>query len=380
MGKHDTERADTPIGRPKSGYIPQLDGLRALAVLVVILSHAGIPFIRGGKSGVLVFFALSGFLITTILARELTRTGSVDFRKFYIRRVLRLAPALVTVVAFVTVVALLLPSAPESKASLEAIPSVLLYYNNWIQLAFGGDAMGWYPHFWSLAVEEQFYLVWPFIMFLAFKWKGLPAVAWTGLIGAVLSVLDKLFLWHGEAGRQAGTDFAADGLLLGCSLAALMVIGSPRLATVCKALFWPAVAALLAAAVLGNSSGSASTAQYELFGKLFWPLAVVSSVVIINTLVTGTAPRFVMAVLAWKPMVHIGRISYGMYLWHIIILAGLKSDWNPSRSVPVITLELLVLTVIVASLSFRYIEQPFLKRKNKFETVNPGAERAVVRA
>lgn len=353
------------VGRRSRGYFPALDGLRAVAVAVVMLSHVGIPGFSGGKTGVLLFFALSGFLISGILLKQLDRTGRVDFKRFYGGRFLRLLPAMVLVIAATMGLALLWPQREQSQESLTAVPYVLLYVNNWAQVA--GVETGWFSHFWSLAVEEQFYMLWPAILWLLHRWKGRSAVAIFALAGALGSIVLKQFV-DGSNGRQAGTDFAADALLLGCALAAGLPIWGPVIARWAKIAFWPAVAVLTASMVLGNSGGGGTSEQYELFGRMWWPLAAIASTIVIAgpTSVAG-APRWVPSVLSWAPVAYIGRVSYGMYLWHILLLALINSPLNPLDGLLVRTALLFVSTVAIAALSFHFVEQPFLAMKQRFE-------------
>jgi peptidoglycan/LPS O-acetylase OafA/YrhL len=353
------------IGRPTHGYFPALDGLRAVAVATVMLSHLGAPGFSGGKTGVLVFFTLSGFLITSILMRELGQTGAVSFRRFYIRRFLRLLPAMIVVIAATAVLALVWPSNPASGASLRSIPYALLYVVNWTQVAAVDP--GWFGHFWSLAVEEQFYLLWPAALFLLWRWKGARAVAWTALAGAMTSVLVKQLADYAP-GRHAGTDFAADALLLGAGLAAVLSRNDAWVRVAARILFWPAIVGVVAALTLGDSGSASSTFQYRLFGQVWWPVVSVSSAVIIAALVCASAPRWVGQILTWGPIAYLGRISYGMYLWHIALLAVISSDLNPLHDSPLARLVLLFAsTIAIASASFELVERPFLRKKRTYE-------------
>jgi peptidoglycan/LPS O-acetylase OafA/YrhL len=349
------------------GYIPALDALRAFAVGIVILSHAGLRFAQGGKTGVLVFFVLSGYLITSVLLNEQAITSRVSFRRFYARRVLRLAPALVVVIIATSLFALTQRHTAEGHETLRAIPAVVLYVSNWRQVIVGPNSGGWFGHFWSLAVEEQFYLVWPTVLALSYRWKRLPGVAIVALVGAVASLLEKIIVAHEASGRQAGTDFAADGLLLGCALAAWVAIGvGPRARRWLSRCLWPATVAIVIATVYGRSDDSGSLHQYETFGRVYWPITVVAATVVVAVLVIGTVPSWLRRVLAWRPLVYLGRISYGMYLWHLVILGALVA-WLPGQGAAIRTVELFTLTIGVASLSYRYVERPFLRRKRRLE-------------
>ena len=151
------------------GHRRALDGLRGVAVLAVLGFHGGVPFMRGGFLGVDVFFVLSGFLITSLLYEEWRRTGAIRLRAFYMRRVLRLLPALILLLLALTIYAIWLPW-PDQRARLRAeIAFTLLYVANWA-LAFRlVPDLGFLAHAWSLAIEEQFYLVWPLALLLLLR-------------------------------------------------------------------------------------------------------------------------------------------------------------------------------------------------------------------
>jgi peptidoglycan/LPS O-acetylase OafA/YrhL len=169
------------VGRPLSGYIPELDGMRALAVSVVMLSHIGFPWAHGGKGGVLVFFVLSGYLITSVLVRELQKSRRLSLKSFYIRRALRLVPALLAVTVATTAYALVSRGSEMSQATLQSVPAVLLYVINWQQVVFGSASAGYFNHFWTLAVEEQFYILWPVILLVIYRWRGREERRWRSL-------------------------------------------------------------------------------------------------------------------------------------------------------------------------------------------------------
>jgi peptidoglycan/LPS O-acetylase OafA/YrhL len=336
-------------------------------VIIVVLSHAGVPGFGGGKTGVLLFFVLSGYLITSILLRELDRTGRVRFGRFYIRRALRLYPALITatvVTALVSIAFLIRGNnSSTASASLEAIPSVVLYFNNWVPIFSPDTKMGYFSHFWSLAVEEQFYLVWPIFLLLLYRWKKLPGVLTAALIGAGMSLVFKIVIWDGGASRQGGTDFASDGLLLGCALAALLAM-RPLPAWIGRAAFWPALAGLAAAVVLGDS-GTGDPAAYEIFGRVFWPIAVVAATLLVLGLVTSTTPVWAQRLLESRVMVYLGRISYGIYLWHILVM---NAVWFLTDSPLIVAPITLAGAIGIAALSFRFVELPFLRQKRKYES------------
>jgi peptidoglycan/LPS O-acetylase OafA/YrhL len=306
-------------------YRPELDGVRGIAILLVLGAHLGVPGFAadGGLAGVTLFFVLSGYLITSILARELTTTGRIQLVRFYARRTLRLLPCLIAVLAAAAILyALGAYGQPPATLPLTFI-AVLFYVANWAGL--GGLELGTLAHTWSLAVEEQFYLVWP--LALALGLRSRRAFGFALLIVAVL-VTPYRFLIPNEAHLLVGTDTHLDALFLGGAIALL----GARLPG------WAGWLGLVGVAVLG-STWMANGLQWYL------PLGAVASVAIL-----AAAPKR----LAWAPLAYLGRISYGLYLWHyLFIWWGLP--W------PVV----FGLSLAVAYGSYRCIELPFLRLKSK---------------
>ena len=308
---------------------PELDGVRGIAILIVLLAHARAPgfAVDGGVAGVTLFFVLSGYLITGILAREINETGHANLARFYARRALRLLPALLVVLVVSTIAYELDVWGPPPATLPLTIVAVLAYMGNWAGIA--GLQLGVLAHTWSLAIEEQFYLVWPLVLIagLRFRWFGLVL-----LVAAVLVTPYRFTMGDGSH-IFAGTDAHVDGLLIGSAIA---LLGS-RLPS------WAGWAGIVAIVVLGVT--------WQTTGGLVWflPMATVASALI----VAG-----VPAALGWAPLAYVGKISYGLYLWHyLFIWSGLA--W------PVVV----VVSLVVASLSYRYLEAPFLRLKDRM----PGA-------
>lgn len=323
------------------GYRPALDGLRGVAILLVVAQHALVPgFARSGSVGVTLFFVLSGFLITTLLLEEQDWHGRISIGAFYVRRARRLLPALA---AFLVVMATL--SVPAV-----AIASAALYAANWVQVA--GYAIDPLSHTWSLAVEEQFYLVWP-VLFVAVglsrRWLLAGIAVAIGLrIGAWMLTGDRELTFFATATRA---DAILAGSLLAVTVRARAWQPGPRLVTA-------AVAALAVASVVPD---------YGFLAFVGLPAATAGSVVLVG-LAASSTPR----VLAWPSLVYIGAISYGLYLWHGPLLYWAR----PTGSAAMIGLGV-VAAVAIAALSHRYVERPFLRRKatadNPGESDRPGA-------
>ena len=344
-------------------YVPGIDGLRALAVVAVILYHAQLAWIPGGFLGVEVFFVVSGFLITSLLLSEVRNDGSVALGNFWVRRARRLLPALFLVLAVTSVLALLL--APGEVASLRGdVLAALVYLTNWdfiIASKSYFEVMGRPPlvqHLWSLAVEEQFYVFWPLIFIAGMKYLGKRRFAWAIAAAALLSTLWMALLFHEDTDPSRvyyGTDTRAGALLIGCALAFWWSPWRLRanIAAPAKVLLnVVGFAALLAVLrILWVTDEFDPTLYRGGFAKLSLLTAVVIAVTVHPAALLGK-------VLAWPPLVWIGKRSYGLYLWHWPIFQFTRPDQDiPIGGLPNLVLRL-ALTVGAAELSYRYVEMP----------------------
>ena len=228
-GAHASSSAkeQTPA-RPKSRYIPALDGLRTLAVVAVVLYHLNLTWAQGGLLGVTVFFVLSGYLITRLLINEVSKTGRIDLKSFWIRRIRRLFPAVVTVVAVTCALCTIFNHVMLTKMRPDILPS-LLFFNNWWQIAQDvsyfnalGDPSP-LTHFWSLAIEEQFYLVWPpLLLAMVSMHMSKPNTRRVVLGLAAISAIAMMLLYNPAADPSRvyyGTDTRVFSLLLGAWMA-----------------------------------------------------------------------------------------------------------------------------------------------------------------
>ena len=367
--------ASTPE-RPTIVYQPALDGLRALAVVAVLLFHAEVPGLSGGYLGVSVFFTLSGFLITSLLAFETEATGRVALGNFFARRARRLLPASVLCIAIIVALSTVTDwFAGVAELRRQAIGS-LLQVANWVFLFGEGSyqelfqqasgAVSPLEHYWSLAIEEQFYWVWP----LAFL--GLVTVVRSRrdqvrLLGA-LTLLAALcapliaVLWGGDAAYWATPARAAE-ILVG-ALLALVIAGKevdPRWSVLAPV----AVLALVVAFVTFPASGGPAYS-----GAL--PLVGVASAALLLGL---QAPGPVRTALGVAPAVWLGRISYGVYLYHWPIFVVLDERRTGLDTLPLLGVRL-ALTLAVAQLSFTFFEQPIRRgRRGSVPASRPGAGR-----
>lgn len=328
-----------------SGYNPSLDGLRALAVLLVVITHTlGGP--SGWTLGVDIFFVLSGFLITNVVVSELARRGTASLKRFYIRRVFRLFPAL-----FVFLVAVLLWTQvfapPQGIAMVHGtVISGLLYIENWHIIAVGQVGSVIFPrdpaaHVWSLSVEEQFYLVWPLILIAAWAWKGKRAALIVALCGLLVAMGDTFGLaWFGTTfGRvYYGTDARAVQLLAGCSVALLAQCGLvPRVPRIVSA------GALVTILVIG-----------------VFPLPLIyqqSATALLSGLLIAGLSQHEFWLLTTRPARWLGERSYAIYLWHPFVGVILFYQFHVGDGLGMLVMVLL-LSLVSADMSYRWVEAP----------------------
>ncbi|MEP6623247.1 MAG: acyltransferase family protein [Acidimicrobiia bacterium] len=346
-------------GATRFGYHPALDGIRALAVLGIIAYHDNYHWARGAFLGVDAFLVLSGFLITTLLVVEYRRTDRVGLVAFWGRRARRLVPALLLVLVFVALYTHHFVT-PWERASIrdDGLAS-LFYVANW---RFILDKQSYFTlfsaasplrHMWSLAIEEQFYVIWPLIVFACLRigrgsMKVLACVTGFGIVASVAAMAATYR--SGDPSRAYyGTDTRAHVLLIGALVAMLLLSWRPsdRTRTIVMALGPIALAATL---LEWNHFSDTDPAFYRGRSVLF---AVVIAIVIIAAMNGGIVQR----ILALRPLPWIGRISYGLYLWHWPLTVWLV----PSRvhvGPDVLNLIRLALTFSAAILSYYFIERP----------------------
>jgi peptidoglycan/LPS O-acetylase OafA/YrhL len=332
--------------------MPQLDGVRALAVLAVVGVHADLPFTLGGGVGVDIFFVLSGFLITTILVREVNGSGRIRLGAFYARRALRLFPALILVAAVTAIVWAAFPWAPMRSDTLWGTLAAVTYTSSWVR-AFDLSGLAYMGHAWSLSVEEHFYLVWPLLLLLFARTRRFRGLVLTVTAAAITYrvLADTLLDWSAER-IYNGPDTRAEQLLIGCSLAVLLYRSHRRVG------LGPALiaAGLLTAAVLVPIELTLIPGGSTVAG--------VAAAVLIAHMVTDER-SWLVRLLATPPLVWVGERSYGIYLWHRPIFGLL---FGAGLAAPVMAGLGLALTLIIPALSYRFVEQPFLRMKRRYET------------
>jgi peptidoglycan/LPS O-acetylase OafA/YrhL len=342
------------------GHQPALDGLRGLAVLLVLVFHAAHNWLRGGYVGVDVFFVLSGFLITALLIGEWGQTDTISLPAFYRRRVARLLPALTLVLLGIGVLLVFVAKARGSAPYLWGVIGAIAFANNWIIVA-SGSALG-HPlqPTWSLAVEEQFYLLWPLALLFLLK-RGVSRAAIFALVAAAsVSAVVASLLWarlSPSVNLYDSTLPHAVELLVGCALAIVWHEG--RLP---QALRWTptALAGLGVLVWLAIRSKIDQNAPWD----CWW-----AALSVVPLLVVGLErpDSLVSRALSIRPLRRVGRVSYGIYLYSLPVIMAVSHLLPNVRGINLWLSPLVRVTAvfIVAELSWRYVEQPFLRRYSR---------------
>ncbi len=302
-----------------------LDGLRTLAIALVVLYHLHVPQFEGGWIGVTVFFVLSGYLITTLLLRERRTTGTIRLGSFWVKRLLRLYPALIALV----VVGLLLWNwvGDYKGASFSASEAafIALSYTGNLYRSFWDTTQGVFAHTWSLSMEEQFYLVWPPVLLLLMAVRSRRRVLLAGLAVVVVGASVASWLSYRTPSGSATPDVYFSPVLgvvplaTGCLLALLLDVD--RVRAVASGVAGHVATWLGIAAVLGVQFWiDDDWTQHAWTFGLLMPLTGVLSALLIGGLVSVRTP--VSAALSWQPMAWFGRrVSYAAYLWHPLVFA-----------------------------------------------------------
>lgn len=376
---HQPPPATTPTPRTGGallGHSPALDGLRGLALVLVLVYHfTGVDGpLPGGWAGVDVFFVLSGFLITALLLDEHALHGRVRLGRFYARRALRLLPALLVMLAVWTMLLLAfndttwfgaVPSGGKTGGPVQIVPAlgdvglVLTYGVNWVHALFHGHApLG---HLWSLAVEEQFYLGWPLLLLLLLRLPSARRV-WPVLLLALASAALPFVLYDGGAGKDRiyfGTDTRAVGLLLGAA-AALIWRRRRCVGAAARLAGGRAWAGLL---VVGGVAGYLANLPAKF---LVAPALLALAVAQVVPYLLDQPASLLGRAMSLRWLTWVGRRSYALYLWHY-----LWATWTHPLPLGV-GLPLGVLGALAcAVLSWRYVEAPALRYAARFKAPRP---------
>lgn len=353
-----------------ASHIPSLDGLRAFSVALVLIGHVAAthgapawmdrPIITSlGNIGVRFFFLISGFLITTLLLREMDRHGRLHLGHFYIRRAYRILPAAFTYIGVIWACHLAgwidLRFHIASKTTVDsAIPDLIHALT--FTANYNHDYNWYYNHLWSLSVEEQFYMIWPFALLYLGKMHG----RWACVAALLLCpfVRAAMYMWGDGPEIALNREFQAiaDALATGC-LAALLhqQIGQSKAAS--RFLAHPLLPPLVGAGLLAMGYGSALISRPFAYvvGQIFSNLGII----IVLQHVIRSPHTWAGQVLNWRPMVWVGTMSYSLYLWQEPFLYFHADTWATRFPVN------LILSFVAAWLSYRLIEKPFLKLREK---------------
>jgi len=350
-GKPATEVTSPPT---RLGYQPVLDGLRAIAVALVVLFHALPNQFRGGWVGVDIFFALSGFLITTLLILERKDSGRVSLGQFYLRRIARLMPAFFVMIILYVAITMVTKTGAARTDVLHTAWLTVTYRAN---LVGNPDATHGLGHMWSLALEEQFYVVWPLLLVVVTAvWRrALPWLTATGILGCIV--------WRGVLIHDHASlvrlyyrpDTRVDSLLIGCLAGQLFVSGFLDRRRIRSWMVW---ACLVGFAVLAMTTRWDHIATFVIGFPL---IGVAASVMIVGSVVAP--PPAVRRVLSTSPFLALGRLSYSLYLWHLPVLLFMADTLHLGRAL--VAGVGIPLSLAVAAASYLLVEQPFLALKDR---------------
>lgn len=359
------------MARSRYGYSPALDGLRGVFILLFIAFHFGLTALEGMWVTINLFFVLSGFLIVRLLTAEQVRYGSIDVLAFYRRRIRRLVPALLVMLTAVSVWgALFAPDGVRRKLGGDVL-ATLGYFMNWRLIAQGdqyfGTAGGASPlrHAWTLAIEEQFYLVAPFVLIALFALaRSRRVIIGLLLTGAVLSALWTAQLgFHDQADYPRvyyGSDTRAQALFIG---AAIGVLGGP-IGPRRRAPDLP-MPLIQIGGLIGLVSSVISFAFVTPYsGWMFNQGGMLAFGIGSALLVLACAdrrPNATRSVFAWRPLAFVGERTYGLYLWHFPIYQALEATPVGDNAIVIFVVSM-ALTVAVAHLSYTYLEEPIIAR------------------
>ena len=349
--------ADRP---PPPRFRPDVEGMRAVAVGMVLVYHAGVGFVPGGFVGVDVFFVISGFLITGMLIREVEQTGTVSLAQFYARRAKRLLPAAALVLAVTALLTFLVAPTIDRRVFGGDIAAAALYFVNW-RLAdrsvdYLAEDVGPSPvqHFWSLAVEEQFYLVWPLFILLIALWvrrNNEPPRPWMGVGLAAVAVPSFVWSIYLTSSNPSTAFFVSTTRLWELAVGAGVALGMPALArlpqTMAAWLAWVGLGAVGLSAFL-ITTGTA------------WPgWAALLPVLGTAAVIAGGAAagrRGPLVLLGIPLFVWIGGLSYSLYLWHWPLIVLATAQWGELRAWQ--GLLVVAFSFVPAWLAYKFVENP----------------------
>jgi peptidoglycan/LPS O-acetylase OafA/YrhL len=362
----DEGTATVGSGDPAAGgHVRALDGMRAVAVILVLLFHLRFPGFSAGFLGVDIFFVLSGFLITTLMLTEHDRTGRISLSDFWARRARRLLPALVLLLVVVAVVTWSTSTFTERASVRGDLLATAGYAANWHFITtssyfadIGVDSP--LEHTWSLAIEEQFYLLWPLLVFGAISLSRRPRLA-VGVIALAAAAVSTALLWilwsPGSVERAyMGTDARIFEPLVGAAGAVL--VATPGIRRWIGRWGLPLLAVGIAGLLAGLALIGAAPSSYYVGGAL---LVSVATLAILAPLWIGRGGVLSTA-LGWGPVAWIGVVSYGAYLWHWPLTVWLDARQATGTMLLVRRLAVILLTFAIAAASYYAVERPIRRR------------------
>lgn len=354
-------------------YMSGLDGLRAFAVMAVVLYHLNIDWAPGGLLGVGIFFVLSGYLITDILAGQWERHRRFDLVDFWIRRARRLLPAMFAMVILVVLWCLVVDHS-RLPALAGDVPAALLYVSNWWFIfhkvsyfeSFGpASPLG---HLWSLAVEEQFYLIWPLLLALGLKFlpKRINLAGWILSLAAISALLMAVLYEPGSDPSRVyyGTDTRIFALLIGASLAIVWPSAKLKARVSNQARTVLDVVGVGTLFLLGWMIWHTNEYQPFLYRGGMVLIAIITALLI--AVLAHPASRLAI-VLGCKPLRWLGKRSYGLYLWHFPVITLSTSQVSTTEPSIIKSIIQVAVSLLLAELSWRYVEQPI--RYNGFRSL-----------
>lgn len=348
------------------GYVPALDGVRGVAILAVMAFNGQFIWMGGGFLGVDIFFTLSGFLITALLIQGYDPITGIGLKNFYFRRALRLLPALFLLILFCIAYALLLQPSDKAANTLNGVVYSLFYVANWAQAPPNPPGIGPLSHTWSLSVEEQFYVVWPLLLLLLLRLNSKRLVIL--ILGVLATISVVLNIWFWQAGvpylrMYFGTDTKANELLIGCIAALLLswriLTPGPRFKMVFHSLALVGLGGIFAAFFLARHTDA------FVYNGGFTLIALGTAIVVLDILLF---PSAISRCFEFPPLVWIGKISYGLYLWHYPVFEGMKRLFEERLDPVLMQVSGIVLTLLIAASSYYFLERWFLKLKSRYKS------------
>ena len=357
----------------KSRYLPSIDSLRALAVLAVIIYHVDVNYLPGGFLGVDLFFVLSGYLISSLIIKEYRKTGSINLYNFYLRRARRLLPAVYFMITVGIILMVMFNEVLLKKSHLDAIFGYI-YSSNWWYIfhkldyfdSFGSQSP--FKHLWSLAIEEQFYMIFPLLFLLInSKKKGKDGTyklsksflyIVLGLIFVSLVTHILLFDINNISRIYFGTDTRAFSLLVGVVGAILYPMDKLNTKITPQENIVYSVVSLISISALITIMIYTSEYNTWLYRGGFLLVAILGIIIIISS---GKQHTIMAKLLSFKPVVFIGKISYSLYLWHfpiLVLTTPVSEIGNPNNFYVILRV---ILTFIVAIISYVFVETPIRK-------------------